>query len=430
MRRNQHMNIFEEYNHGDRMPLENNLTRALAITLEENTSFMMLFLDELSERFRDPSLKISGEYEVGIQYNLDNINEIGEIEKIYGLTLTTEKSVFEDGDNGSDEKKEITDIIISIDNYVVIIEVKKNETDATEQLKRQIKKVKDVCKKNGNNYLETDEKSIEWEDIFSILDRYEALKKYDDDRVVRDFSELLYRHLYKCAPIRRFNEIKRNDDNFNAYIDKRIQSIKLEYLNKKGSEDSLEAKRQAIPLNIPYVSECNLLYDGRKDSIDIVMYIGSTGYQYWRFLKSELSGRIFSISNLEYEDGFMVEVNPFIKISSSYARFLNHYKTSEKSIEKYSAIIGRYDLDNKNRWVRQGKDLLVEIRKIVGDKLEGFNGFEEFENDFNKSVEGKTRVLCTTEFCVKVRIPYESAAELDKNDKMVNIIEEAINLIS
>ena len=145
MERNKHMNVFEEYTHprGPKMPLENNLTRALAICLEENADFMTIFMKKISKVLKKPSLDKQyinpsslekkrcvvnsdmKQYKVGIQLDLVKINDFGTINRIYGLTLATEKYEFKDIETKDEKKREITDIYIQFDKTLIIIEAKR-----------------------------------------------------------------------------------------------------------------------------------------------------------------------------------------------------------------------------------------------------------------------------------------------------------------
>lgn len=450
MERNKHMNVFEEYSHGGKMPLENNLTRALAISLEENVLFLKTFLVYISKIINRPSLKKhamdlsldnskkrekSLNCNVGIQFDLDNVNELGRIDKIYGLTLTTKKYKFEKIKTKKTDKKEITDIIINIDNILVIIEAKRNSVNANNQLERQIDKAISKC--SNSNIIDRTKGSMKWEDVFLILDHFYKLKFRTDDRIIDDFNALLYEYLAECAPSRKLGELKalKNNknisNNYDLFVNARLLNIKQEYIRKSYAKkflDSTQLKhaRKNIQLNIPYLAECNFEYDAENSMINTVMYIGSKGSQYWRFKKSELSERIFDIKDIE---GFEIEIKPYIKFSSNYGRYLNHYEVYEKEVEKYQDIIGRFKKEH-GIWKKRNCNLLTKIKTMCPGNFADFDSLDDFRKDFRETVKNKSTVLCTTEYCVKVKIPYDDAVLLDEKNEMPKLLHEIIKTMA
>ena len=50
---------------------------------------------------------------------------------------------------------------------------------------------------------------ITWEDIFGIVDDFYKRRFRTQDRIISDYSELLYRYLPECAPTRKLGELKK-----------------------------------------------------------------------------------------------------------------------------------------------------------------------------------------------------------------------------
>ncbi|MCR5430420.1 MAG: hypothetical protein K6E58_04235 [Eubacterium sp.] len=436
IKRDKHMNIFEEYTHSrdDKMPLENNLTRALAISLDESPDLMKQFIDYINQNiFKDYPLEYNEEYTVDIQFDLDRINEFDCIDKIYGITLTTEKHKFEDKKIEKSDKKEITDVVISLGESVIIIEAKRDATNPTEQLGKQ--KNKAIEKYSGG--IEPHCEGMAWEDIFKIIEKYSGTKKGSKDRIIYDFNEFLYRHLAGCAPEKKLNEIEDTRDNYEELVVARLIGIKNNYLDEYiDNKDELEYSRQIIPLEQSYLKECDLQYESnnKEKNIYIVMHIGSKMSQYWNFRKSSMSKALFDIKSIDDCKPYSipVEIQPNLKIYNTYSH-IKDFEVDCVDVDEYQDLVCQYTLDEKEVFVdKNGKGFLEKVKSKSDILFKGKKKnkkFEKFKNEFHEIVKGKKLVNCCAQFRVRFKIPFEVARELDKKNKMPCLIHQAIKKV-
>ena len=229
---------------------------------------------------------------------------------------------------------------------------------------------------------------------------------------------------------KKLNEIKINDRELEQLIAKRILSIKEEYIKSLQNDEielELEQKRKAIPLDFPYVCECNLWYENKE--INAVLYLGSTGGQFWQLAKNKMlvemiEKRNHKICNIE-EFTYDIEIVPYLKVSDSYGRCLFTYETNNSKISDYFNLVGRFDRENKQtiEWLKNEKNYLNNASKVLG------NQYDEFRKLFHENVGDRTRINTTTEFKVMGHLPFEKAQELDAKNKMGAFITSIIKFV-
>ncbi len=442
IKRDRHMNLFEEYVHGEKMPLENNLTRALAIALEENYNLMKEFIKLISKKFDENIPCRKGKYSVGIQYDLDNVADFGELERVYGLTLATEKYEPEQSKNKEDDNKKITDIIISLGQRIIIIEAKRDATNPTNQLEEQLAKIWGKCIKTNNCKKESlipTQRALDWEEIFNIVDKVYFSEDDKDDRIINDFSDFLYGNMSGCAPKKRLDQLQslqgnpKIDSNFKEFVNARLTSIKKEYLEKYDPQKKLNYKRKIIPLELPYLIECDLEYDRDANCINTVMYIGSQTWQYWNFKETETSTEILNTKIIRFDSKrYSVEIRPYIKFYDNFGSQICMYEMKKIDIEMYHSIIGQFKKNEDNCWIRSktNKNLMEEIRRIGKSNFANDIRFGIFKEQFDSETQNRKCVICTTQFCVRVKIPFNDACILDKEKKLPEFINRVIKKVS
>lgn len=165
-----HLSIFTPFSESAR---ENNLTRALILILEREPLFFSMFLEKIIGNGLDESL-LKEDIEFNTQQLCQDFNLEG-IEKIYGVTLNTDKYE-ENIEESRETENPITDISIQLGNILIIIEVKRHGEDPRKQLNNQIEKI------NKNNII-TEFKSLNWQELLSIsisLEKFIKKLKYSN----------------------------------------------------------------------------------------------------------------------------------------------------------------------------------------------------------------------------------------------------------
>ena len=140
---NKHLNIFHTYTKVNReQQLENDLTRAFAICLQESNVYLHSILKEIFKTNQGTYEKMFTDYsdqaniEIKIQQNVANI---GEFNKLFAVSLSgfemDTSLFFQQTHNQAYEP--ITDLVILINDVVIIFEIKPDNRDCTAQLYNQ-----------------------------------------------------------------------------------------------------------------------------------------------------------------------------------------------------------------------------------------------------------------------------------------------------
>jgi len=138
---NSHLNVFKTYTNSQRTyQLENDLTRAFAISLQEDSLFFHEILKEILKgtKFYN-QLFDSLENETTISIDIQKrASQISEYEHIFAITLseTEIRNFWESQHNRNYDP--ICDLVIKINDIYLIIEAKRDNYDCTAQLYNQV----------------------------------------------------------------------------------------------------------------------------------------------------------------------------------------------------------------------------------------------------------------------------------------------------
>jgi hypothetical protein len=313
---NSHLNIFKTYaKENRRYQLENDLTRALAICMQEDALFFNEVLGTIlntqysRELFSD--LDSMNEVSINIQ---KNSNEIRDFEKIFAVSLS-EHVMTEDHfwkQNHEVLYDPICDIVININKVLIIIEAKRDNVDCTAQLYNQ---VFNICQKNeipSEEWINNVEpKDLNWPLLMEIAVRVYGIEKAtgSPNRFLKDFIDLVKDHNFRWLPEPSIFSV--SSDNTGA-IRRRIQSA-INELCKTGNYRKLDYyDRLGIAFNRPWAQE--ILFGVNKNGdLDISIYPGNTKAQgSFIFLNDPQLRSHIEINGSKYE----LQVNYHVKFTS------------------------------------------------------------------------------------------------------------------
>jgi hypothetical protein len=305
---NTHLNIFNSYSKTNRQyQLENDLTRALAICMQENSLFFNDVLKEIfnqtnyfNEFFND--METNNEIAISIQTNSNNI---AGFDKLFAVSLS-EHILNED--HFWNQRHEtlydpICDIVIRINQIVVIIEAKRDNVDCTAQLYNQ---AFNICKKN-------DIAHDKMKDIIHPVDMNwpklmeKAIKVHSfetatgtHNRFLKDFIDLVKKHNYRWLPEPSIFSV--SPDNTNA-IKRRVESAIIE-LCKADSYKKLDySDRLGLYFDQPWAQEMLFIIND-KGALVIALYPGNTKDQgKYIFTHDPQVNKTISINNKSYDVG-------------------------------------------------------------------------------------------------------------------------------
>jgi len=208
---NHHLNLYKPYYQADDQadPIENNLTRALIIAMQQQSLLFYKVIELICDRaepgaddfarqlfseFRDPN-DMTFEIQVNMRDLQEDVFEGG----VFAVSLTTvlvDMEAFQGLTFGSSvDTSRITDILITIRDTLFVIEVKRTSIDCRQQLFDQVYPLKE--KGNGIRGC-----SITWTDILSLLYTIDSLQKvaYEKNVFTQDLIQLLETHFPGIIP--------------------------------------------------------------------------------------------------------------------------------------------------------------------------------------------------------------------------------------
>lgn len=206
---NKHLNIYQSYSKDERkFQLENDLTRALAISLQENSLFFhevikTILPEKIFNSFFE-DLKNDTDINIGIQKSVENI---GEFQHLYAVSLSEhimETKAFHQQNNHS-LYDPICDLVIRINDIVFIFEAKRDNIDCTSQLYNQ---AYNLLKQNGNEVdrITTEQPvtpiDLNWKKLMTIAVKVAGFERAvgTQNRFLSDFIELVRNHRFTWLP--------------------------------------------------------------------------------------------------------------------------------------------------------------------------------------------------------------------------------------
>lgn len=459
---NIHLNLFVPYSQKDNdNPKENNLSRGVAILLEENYLFRDRLIDLLNEKLATKISKPKRKQDcsVNIQTSADNIAdsffEEG-IARIIPVTLTPDSVNSNDGSR--DAENPVPDIYMRCSNNentdLILIEAKQfQDQQAGSQVLKQAQAIKDKL---------TDDSVIEglisvtWQELIAILQNIESLQEGRSDFVLTHYLDYLKYYRQGWFPAEPFREGLDEE-----IIWKRIWPLannSMRLLNS-GQEFSIidEAWCYRVPLSNPswgYVQEFALALSknqsGSTNGIDINLWPGNTAGQSRDLfnnnasVKNNMSWIQNKFLNAGNNIALPVETKFYLKLSDSFGRYVMDANLSQNVLGIDRQTIYKNFCRINGQWTRQGnsqgewswnklKDfLLIDNPKLV-------EGQEVFKANFEKYFEQTRRTVARVSLGlhIKITVPMSLLTKLDKtspnflstpeNDSAAVLVAAALN---
>lgn len=202
---NHHLNLFRFYNESPSLEfLENNLSRAFTLTLLNSQLFFNEFIKSIitEEDYNYLFSTYSNEntfFDIDIQVDIAQI-ENESYRKVYAVALTANGIDFTDFfEQTLYSGKKITDILITINDIVLVIEVKKNGEDCKRQLYNQVHPF--IKRKNENIHdtsIEVEPITCTWHKVVTLMESV-----YNLERITTNNGSPFLRDFLKLAEIKR-----------------------------------------------------------------------------------------------------------------------------------------------------------------------------------------------------------------------------------
>lgn len=236
------------------------------------------------------------------------------IQNVVGVTLTTKNLEFFGLEDNQSNIENITDMVVYSNGTLIIIEAKRNNTDARKQLKRQISELEIEWKKSGSDDFENVKYiSLTWDNIVESLNNINNLIE-GKDAILNDYIEHIKNSVPKFFPVQTFDKLNEYDY---EHIKRRIERFAENY--------NTEFKTRNTAVNIiywvklfekEYIKE--LAYQNYNKDLKLYLFPGNTIGQGYSLFKEEnklsiLNTKTICVNNYNLE----VTVRPNLKISDS-----------------------------------------------------------------------------------------------------------------
>lgn len=423
---NSHLNLFKFYAKENRSyQLENDLTRAFAICLQENTLFfnevLKLILDESDSKELFSDIYSKNEISISIQKSSSNIYGF---EKIYAVSLSehemTESHFW--NQNHETQYDPICDLVININGIVIIIETKRDNCDCTAQLYNQ---VYNICRQNYNSDSDIQNivtaKDLNWFKLMDIAVKVHSFEKAvsNPSRFLNDFISFVSEHNYRWLPIPSIFSV--SSDNTNI-IRHRIDVALNDLVNSKSLKKLDYNDRMGLAFEEPWAQELLFKVEENGD-LSIFIYPGNTKSQGSYIFQND--PKLKTSINIE-NDSIPLCISYHVKFTS-FQRYFSGLWFNDNDL-----LAPLYTQENFNRYCgrnKRGNDwnaIELLFNSVFNDEFDWKSRCE-----WDTKVEGSNRTQFDLSFGyeISVTIPFEKLRQKDKDKSDLSSLTNFIYLI-
>ncbi len=193
---NNHLNVFRFFNEStEKEFIENNLSRAFSLCLTSNSFFLNEYIRGIvtDEDYQYLFGSISSDTKCLVDIQIDTANiESENYKTVYAAAMTSDRKLdMEDFFKQTEYsgKKNITDILITIKDIAIVIEVKRTGEDCKAQLFNQ---VLPFIKSKDKNKIEIRPKNCSWQEAIKLMERVKHVQQLvsQSSIFINDFLEL------------------------------------------------------------------------------------------------------------------------------------------------------------------------------------------------------------------------------------------------
>lgn len=410
---NSHLNIFKTYTNSNRTyQLENDLTRALAISLQEDSLFFHEVFKEIlkgTNLYNDLFESIESETSININIQ-QKASQITNFDHIFAISLS-ESSISDFWEQTHNKNYDpICDLVIQINNIVLVFEAKRDSVNCTAQLYNQIlniiNKENEPQVFNKENYGEVITPfDFNWPRLMAIAVKVLSFEKTvnSQNRFLTDFISLVKQHNFRWLPepsisaLQSTNQqaIRRRFDSTLDEIAKHTEVNRLNYLDRLGLE-----------FYKPWAKE--ILFNIKSNGdLGVSIYPGNTKDQgYSLFVNNPKFNKTLKILGNEYTTHYHYHIK-----FTSFQRYFQGLYFSDSDLKK-----PLYTKENFEKYTGRKKRGIQwqQIETLLNDTL---NYDWKKQCDWQDSVidSGKNQFDISFGYEVHIEILFERLKELDQN---------------
>lgn len=419
---NSHLNIYKTYTKLDRtgFQLEDDLTRALAIALQENDVFTHQFLKEILSKKDGIYENLFDDYtgkeqiEIDIQKNVESITDFDHLFAVRISGIAMGNDFYEQ--THEQEYNPITDMYIKIDNIAIIFEVKPGNHNSTAQLYNQ---AFNTIRDNDDYSIETTVTAVDfnWPKLMQLAVKVNSFQEAigKTSRLLGDFISYIKMHNYQWLPQLPLSALSFVENN--RSIIKRIDDA------IKNSENPEISNRLGIKCNFGWAQEILIHVKEDTEELAFTVYPGNTKGQGYHIFKNQGEPNFKKTLNI---NGLDRELNKNYHIKFSGQSYITGLWAGEKDFK--TALY-----TTSNFYNHSGR----KKRNIHWNTIESL-----LDNSFNKAYDWKKycewnkKIIKSNRsqfdisygYEISFSMPYKELQQLDtnKNDltPLINLIDE------
>ncbi|HVD99976.1 MAG TPA: hypothetical protein VNB90_17335 [Cytophagaceae bacterium] len=438
---NHHLNVFRFFNESNSSEfIENNLSRALALCLLNNSLFLNEYIKKIvsEEDFFYLFNNVMEDSSLLINIQVDTaFIEKDNYKKIYAVAMTADKLLSMDNFHNmtfNGEKRHITDIFISIKDICFVIEVKRTNEDCKAQLYNQVYSLISDEDDNVNN-----DKAVPiafcWQDIIKILQNVRTIQHITSQNSVfiEDFLELSETHYPMWFEPKPFSIIPYRTGehaNINRYPMGQRMAVALAGVSKiAGDEYHILQSYERLGIAVPFewASELSVSFaPSIHDEIEYVIfhiYPGNTKSQGAFIYNKSLSWLGNEKIKIDNEE-FQIDIIHNVKLSHFMGKYISgvNYYEWDNLIKPLHTKENYYHSSGK--WDRSG---WADFEKMMDEHFKpefNWRSSCDWEELFINS--DRNFLFMSLGFEIEIYIPYTKLQALDKNENDVTIISKFI----
>lgn len=435
--KNHHLNLFRFFNEStEKEFIENNLSRAFSLCLTNNSFFLNEYIQDIvtEEDYQYLFSSISSDTICSVDIQIDTAT----IEKesyitVYAVAMTADRTLNMDDFFNQPEytdKKNITDILISIKDIAVIIEVKRTGEDCKAQLFNQVLPFIKEQKKYS-----VIPKRYSWQDVVKLMEKVKHVQQLVSQNSVfiidfLELSEIRYPDWFEPKPFNIIPFSSQWGTPNHTQLKKRMRQALAGVSEIAGEEYQLLPYSDRLGISVPFgwasevIPEFEYYPDKVEEYVTFYIYPGNTkqqGYQIFNKPLDWTKKQILSINDSNYE--LQIVLN--IKLCH-FNRYISGINFSEQDVIKpLHTSDNFYHLSGK--WNR---DSWKDFEKLMDEHFKPeCNWRDKCKWDDNFTNTDRSYFTMSLGFEVSFFIPFSQFKAIDKSDTDVSKVSDIINKI-
>jgi hypothetical protein len=417
---NRHLNIFRAFSQNlSHENIENNLSRALVLCLQNNSLLLHEFLRTIFSETNQQALYTSiftdvtalDNFSMDIQVQMNTINT-EEFSKIFAIAISGAPLDMSDFllPKNKATQNQITDIFFTLNDIAFIIEVKPNNTDCKNQLYQQVAAVTNTV--SSENVFPLD---FNWKKLMEMIIQINGFQKlnHQTDKLLNDFISLVKSHNPNWLPVPPFASIGdtiQNKYKFKQRTEAALNSISNNHTILNYSD------RIGLQINTAWATEIVIyIHENKNQKVDLHFGIwpGNTKGQGWQMI-SQLNKtpnwtppNQININNTI----FKIEWGYEIKFCH-FNGFVSNLIISDRDLKPGKKIIS--DTVHRNHTGKYNRDKWNKLESFLDDYLvDNFNWRKNMKWDKNFVQTKRTYLTMSIGYQIEVIIPISAIQKID-----------------